>query len=521
MNDTAPWARHPHSPSAPEVGAVAWRRMHQATDGSLVLCAWDRDARRATAARWGGSGWDHLRDLREPLPLDAALPVQDLRVDNDALWLLDGAGALWRGGDSWERVAAPHGGPGRSGYSDRRMAWHEGRLVVHGGFVENATWCFDPREGRWRELRSHPRPRHGAGALVSTPSGLHLFVFDELWRLDGDRWVCVATLPRDLADDLARSHWLLWVAARDAWLTLLPERAAQPFTRWTADGWERLDLAPPASVRGRAALGVLDDDHSGEPEVLVGFDARAEVLVVCDREATFTHDLARVAWSGGGLPSAEVPRRNDILPAPTRANALALRVTDEDVELTDAEWALLPEALRPPFAHEHRPWLIVPLPDALVAEGLPVALVVGSTLHGGASDLDSLVAPDERSEHVVVAALAAWTRDDAVSFDVSWDVRGDRWSYRARRVVLEPFVDIAPRDTLRFDSPPGRAIHLREEDKVGGDASVSVGDAPTDPVTLQLRALCSVGDNDQLAIWVFVEGGSLTPPSLLGISRVL
>lgn len=196
-------------------------------------------------------------------------------------------------------------------------------------------------------------------------------------------------------------------------------------------------------------------------------------------------------------------------------------MTDEDADLTDAEWALLPEALRPPFAWEHRPWLIVPLPEALVSAGLPAALVVGSTVDGGASDLDSLVAPDERSEKVVVAALATWTRDDAVSLEVFWDPGGDRWRHRARRVTLEPFVDIAPRDTLRFDSPPGRAIRLREEDKVGGEASVSDPDAPTDPVTLQLRALCSVGDNDRLAIWVFVEGGARTPPSLCGVSRVL
>lgn len=322
MNNNPEWTRHPHAPSTPEVGAGSWRRMHQDADGSLLLCVWEGDARSATAARWGGRGWERLGDLRAPLPLDAPLPVQDLRVGDDALWLLDGAGALWRGGESWERVASPPGGPGRSEYSDRRMAWHEGRLVVHGGVVENATWCFDPREGLWRELCAHPRPRHGAGgALVSTPAGLHLFVFDELWRLDGDRWVCVATLPRDDADGFAHSHWLLWAAAREAWLTVLPERSARPFARWTADGWEGLDLALPAGVRDQAALGVLDDGLFGKPEVLVGLDARGEVLVVCDREATFTRGLPDLAWAGAGLPSAEVPRRNDILPAPTRSRS--------------------------------------------------------------------------------------------------------------------------------------------------------------------------------------------------------
>lgn len=164
--------------------------MHQDTDGSLVLCALSGDARLATVARWSGKAWARWDDLAQPLPIAAALPIQDLRFESDAQWLLDRDGALWRGGASWVRVAAPDGGPGRSEGGDRRMAWERGRnrLVVHGGDVENATWCFDPREGRWRELLSHPRPRHGAGgAPVSTPSALHLFVFDELWRLDGDR----------------------------------------------------------------------------------------------------------------------------------------------------------------------------------------------------------------------------------------------------------------------------------------------------------------------------------------------
>lgn len=50
---------------------------------------------------------------------------------------------------------------------------------------------------------------------------------------------------------------------------------------------------------------------------------------------------------------------------------------------------------------------------------------------------------------------------------------------------------------------------------------MSLRDAPTDPVTLQLRALCPVGDNDRVAFWVFVEGGGTTPGPLLGVSRVL
>ncbi len=85
MFDTVRWARHSHNASTSELHGATLRRMHQGADGSLFLCAWNREARVAAVARWTGQDWARWGELSEPLPIDAPVPVQDLRVEDDTL----------------------------------------------------------------------------------------------------------------------------------------------------------------------------------------------------------------------------------------------------------------------------------------------------------------------------------------------------------------------------------------------------------------------------------------------------
>ena len=105
-------------------------------------------------------------------------------------------GAVWtrkQGEAHWKKVAEPTGGPGGAHLKRISLGWDPvgQRLIAFGGYEENRTYAM--KDGSWHQIHSKNKPRHGVGSMATTPEGLYMLRFDELWRLVGDEWECVAT----------------------------------------------------------------------------------------------------------------------------------------------------------------------------------------------------------------------------------------------------------------------------------------------------------------------------------------
>ncbi|WP_433476847.1 DUF1963 domain-containing protein [Spirillospora sp. CA-142024] len=203
-------------------------------DGRLaVVHRRDLSVRFLEAGRWGGWARPASPDVSTMLGLDT-----NFATDGSDLWLLDGMGVLWcsSGDEGFRRLA--EGGPGPRPSDQAAMTYDQvhDRLVLVGGdrriegvraaSRRNDTWAFT--DGAWRRLETRGTPPEGPGAAAGTPAGVYLFVNDELWRLEGSRWTCVARGPERLSGD--RALWyephrgVLLAAAEDAVWTVVGDR---------------------------------------------------------------------------------------------------------------------------------------------------------------------------------------------------------------------------------------------------------------------------------------------------------
>lgn len=278
---------------------------HALDDGTLVVI--NHDAGRAD--RFEGDHWTPFNFA----PQIPGAPEGNLAFHRDSyiapalegIWVIDLDGALhfvaW--GAAPHRVTEPSGPGWRDGAT---MLWETARrrLVVIGGDRRNDTWIFD---NHWRMLDG-ARPPRGMGVGCGTAHGIFFAVKQQLWRLDGEDWACVATgLPQRLCS-------LIYDARRDCLLGVVGQsagRAAGPVVALERQGTRELIDAPPPQL----------DWHES---VIVGLDGVRDQLLVVARTGVWSLPMGDLPLSSGDIPLEPV-RKSRRRRAPKRPPRKLLR----------------------------------------------------------------------------------------------------------------------------------------------------------------------------------------------------
>lgn len=205
--------------------------------------------------------------------------------------MLDGDGGLWElQGDAWRRLAEGGAGP-HARYARRvSVCCDADRVVVFGGWSQNDTWIFEG--GAWRELETVGGPMTGIFSIAHTPKGFYLLAGPDLWRLEGERWVCVAC-------DAA------WHGRH---LRYLPQRGLLMAVASTQSSWEPRLIAYSG---GRwLPVGELPEEPrlveggSGDAELAV--DPAGDRLLLLGPKGTQALALSELDLPAGELPESEV-----------------------------------------------------------------------------------------------------------------------------------------------------------------------------------------------------------------------
>jgi len=282
--------------------------------------------------------------------------------------------ARWR-----QLTRSSKGGPGTTHLRRMSLGWDPAgeRPVVFAGYDDDRTYTVSGKA--WVEISGAQRPGLGLGSMATTPEGLYLACYAELWRLSGDEWVCVGQLPEGQSgedDDFWKKsirHALCHDPRRGVLLAAYERPAADDDEQDTAlIGW--LDAA---SGDWRDAV-VLPGDVS--IETLGGLEVDMEIDPLRDELVLMGVDHAyRVSLSALGLPEAGE--------LPTAAVAPATELIDPPASSLSPAWRLAPVEGGQPIQPSS-----LPLPFALPEDAkLLAVLPYHAEMKSGRRWFDALV----------------------------------------------------------------------------------------------------------------------------------